>query len=55
MKFMTFPINFTGRINLFELTWLPKFLFLFSTLEITPLKILLLKLYFIMTAREKIF
>ena len=49
-KWMNLSINFTGRINLFKMTWLPKFCFLlFSTVPMTPPKIFFNKAYSIIT------
>lgn len=48
-KWMNLPINLTGRINVFKVTWLPKFLFLFSTVPITPPKVFFKKAYSIIT------
>lgn len=49
IKWMNLPINFTGRINLFKMTWLPKFVFLCSTVPITPPKTFFKKAYSIIT------
>jgi hypothetical protein len=35
IKWNNLPIHFTGRINLFKMPWLLKFLYLFSVIPIT--------------------
>ena len=45
IKWNNLPINITGKINLFRIAWLPKFLYSFSVITITTLKIFFIKVH----------
>lgn len=49
-KWADLPINLMGRINLFRMIWLPKFLYIFSTIPINPPKYFFTKAYSLITS-----